>query len=243
MTQLQLSLAIRLRDEATFANYFPGKNAAACGYVEHACGNSQNEWIESLIWLWGPLGSGRSHLLQAACTKASELGKKARYLPLAECVEYGSYCLDGLEQGDLVALDDLHLALKLEEWQQPLFHAFNRIRDAGATLLLSAERSPHEFSGLLPDLHSRLNLALVFQLHPLSDEEMLRAIQLRASRRGLFLADEVATYLLSRLPRDMGSMFSALEHLDQASLQAKRKLTIPFVRQVLFAEDAALSSR
>jgi len=114
-----------------------------------------------------------------------------------------------------------------------VFHLFNRLRDSGRRLLLAATASPRELGVGLPDLQSRLSLALVFQLQPLSDEDKLRALQLRASRRGLHLTDEVGRFILTRGARSMSALFELLDRLDQASLQAQRKLTIPFLKEVL----------
>lgn len=238
-TPVQLPLGIRLRDDATFANYYAGANAAAQGYIERAC-HAQETWVDSFIWLWGRAGSGRSHLLQAACLRAEEQELRALYLPLQECLSYGPDMLDGVENCDLLALDDVQLVVGLADWEHALFHAFNRLRDAGKRLLISAECSPRELKVDLPDLHSRFNLALVFHLQELDDEEKLRALQLRASRRGLYLSDEVGRFLLVRLTRSMDALFAALEQLDQASLQAQRKLTIPFVKDVLFRDNKRL---
>ena len=80
---------------------------------------------------------------------------------------------------------------------------------------------------------SRLSLALVFQLQQLSDEDKLRALQLRASRRGLNLPDDVGRFILTRGARSMSALFDLLDRLDQASLQAQRKLTIPFLKEIL----------
>ena len=233
---VQLPLGIRLRDDATFANYYAGANAAAQGYVERAC-HAQESWVDSFIWLWGKPGSGRSHLLQAACLRAEEQGMRVLYLPLHDCLDYGPGVLDGVEACDLLALDDVHLVAGRPDWEQALFHAFNRLRDAGRHLLASADRSPRELAVVLPDLSSRFNLALVFHLQELDDEEKLRALQLRASRRGLYLSDDVGRFLLGRLTRSMDALFVALEQLDQASLQAQRKLTVPFVKEVLFGDN------
>lgn len=236
LTPVQLPLGIRLRDDATFANYYPGANAAAQGYVELAC-QSLDAWVDSFIWLWGKPGCGRSHLLQAACLRAEELGQRVLYLPLADCVHYGPEVLEGIEHCDLVALDDVQAVAGRQDWEVALFHGFNRLRDSGGRLLVSAECSPRELPIGLPDLQSRFNLALVFHLQALGDDDKLRALQLRASRRGLFLSDEVGRFLLGRLPRSMDALFAALEQLDQASLQARRKLTIPFVKDVLFGDN------
>ncbi len=238
-TPVQLPLGIRLRDDATFANYYAGANAAAQGYIERAC-HAQETWVDSFIWLWGRAGSGRSHLLQAACLRAEEQELRALYLPLQECLAYGPDMLDGVENCDLLALDDVQLVVGRPDWEHALFHAFNRLRDAGKRLLISADCSPRELKVDLPDLHSRFNLALVFHLQELDDEEKLRALQLRASRRGLYLSDEVGRFLLGRLTRSMDALFAALEQLDQASLQAQRKLTIPFVKDVLFGDNKRL---
>ncbi|WP_043311471.1 DnaA regulatory inactivator Hda [Pseudomonas sp. ML96] len=232
MKPVQLPLGVRLRDDATFANYYPGANAAALGYVERLC-EADAGWTESLIYLWGGEGVGRSHLLQAACLRFEQRGEQAVFLPLAEVAEYGPELLDGLDQSELVCLDDLDAVAGREDWEEALFHLFNRLRDSGRRLLLAATVSPRELPIQLPDLQSRLTLALVFQLHSLSDEDKLRALQLRASRRGLHLTDEVGRFILTRGERSMSALFELLERLDQASLQAQRKLTIPFLKETL----------
>ncbi len=232
MKPIQLPLGVRLRDDATFANYYPGANAAALGYVERLC-EAEAGWTESLIYLWGGEGVGRSHLLQAACLRFEQLGERAVYLPLADVVQYGPAILDNLEQFELVCLDDLEAAAGQRAWEEALFHLFNRLRDSGRRLLLSANASPRELSIKLPDLKSRLTLALVFQLQALSDEDKLRALQLRASRRGLHISEEVGRFILTRGERSMSALFELLERLDQASLQEKRKLTIPFLKETL----------
>jgi DnaA family protein len=232
MRPIQLPLGVRLRDDATFANYYPGANAAALGYVERLC-EAEAGWAESLIYLWGGAGVGRSHLLQAACLRFEQSGEPAVYLPLAELVEYGPTMLDNLEQCELVCLDDLDAVAGRSEWEEALFHLFNRLRDSGRRLLLAASSSPRELPVKLADLQSRLTLALVFQLQSLSDEDKLRALQLRASRRGLHLSDEVGRFILTRGERSMSALFELLERLDQASLQARRKLTIPFLKETL----------
>ena len=232
MKPIQLPLGVRLRDDATFANYYPGANAAALGYVERLC-EADAGWTESLIYLWGGEGVGRSHLLQAACLRFEQRGEAAVYLPLGEVADYGPELLDGLDQSELVCLDDLEAVAGRAEWEEALFHLFNRLRDSGRRLLLAASVSPRELSVQLPDLQSRLTLALIFQLHALSDEDKLRALQLRASRRGLHLTDEVGRFILTRGERSMSALFELLERLDQASLQAQRKLTIPFLKETL----------
>lgn len=216
----------------TFINYYPGANAAALGYVERLC-EADAGWTESLIYLWGKHGVGRTHLLQAACLRFEQMGEPAVYLPLAELMDRGIGIFDHLEQYELVCLDDLQAIAGKAEWEEALFHLFNRLRDSGRRLLIAASTSPRELPIKLADLKSRMTLALIFQMRPLSDEDKLRALQLRASRRGLHLTDEVGHFILTRGTRSMSALFDLLEQLDQASLQAQRKLTIPFLKETL----------
>ena len=232
MKPTQLPLGVRLRDDATFANFYPGANAAALGYVERLCSPAAS-WSDELMYLWGKPGVGRSHLLQAACLRMQERDELAIYLPLAEVAQYGTRLLDNLERSELVCLDDIEAVAGNAEWEEALFHLFNRLRDGGKRLLLAANAPPRESGIRLPDLRSRLSLALVFQMYPLSDEDKLRALQLRASRRGLTLPDDVGRYILTRGTRSMNSLFDMLDELDRASLQAQRKLTIPFIKETL----------
>ena len=232
MKPTQLSLGMRLRDDATFANYYPGANAVTLGYVEHAC-ETEDQWLDSVLYIWGTAGVGRSHLLQAACLRVEERGGRALYLPLADLAQHGPQLLDNVEFCDLVCLDDLQAIAGLPDWEEALFHAFNRLRDSGKQLFIAADAAPRELGIKLPDLQSRLSLALVFQLHELSDDDKLRALQLRASRRGLQLPDDVGRFILARSVRSMTVLFDTLEQLDHASLQAQRKLTIPFLKEAL----------
>ncbi|MFT0212568.1 DnaA regulatory inactivator Hda [Pseudomonas sp. F1_0610] len=232
MDPIQLPLGVRLRDDATFTNFYPGANAVALGYVERIC-EADADWVENLVYLWGNSGVGRSHLLQAACIRVQDRGDRAVYLPFSIVAEHGIQILDNLELCELVCLDDIQMVVGKPEWEEALFHLFNRLRDAGRHLLIGADASPKKLGIKLADLESRLSMALVFQLQALSDSDKLRALQLRASRRGLQLSDEVGNFILTRGERSMASLFDILEQLDQASLQAQRKLTVPFVKAVL----------
>ncbi|KPQ26669.1 MULTISPECIES: DnaA regulatory inactivator Hda [unclassified Halomonas] len=226
----QLPLGVGLRDDATFHNYYPGKaNAALLNRLQQQ-GTTAGE---DFIYLWGPPGSGRSHLLQAACHAASDQGKRALYLPLAELGHFPPLMLEDIERLDMVCIDDLEQVLGRKRWEEALFHAFNRLRDAGKHLVIAANAPPRQLGVALPDLASRLSWGTIFHLHPLNDEERLAALTLRASVRGMLLPDDVGRYILHRGPRELGALCRALETLDQASLSAQRKLTIPFVKSAL----------
>lgn len=226
----QLPLGVGLRDDATFGNYYPGTDNAAL--VEQLTRQPGPDG-EPYLYLWGASGTGRSHLLQAACHQASDQDARALYLPLADLGHFPPLMLEDIERLDLVAIDDLECVVGRKRWEEGLFHAFNRLRDAGKRLVIAANASPRQLPVLLPDLASRLTWGMTFHMQPLDDDGRLAALRLRAEVRGMELPDDVARYILHRGPRQLSELCRALDTLDRASLSAKRKLTIPFVKQAL----------
>ena len=220
----QLTLGIRLRDEATFDNYFVSLN-------EQVVHNLQQQ-SEPYVFLFGDNGTGKSHLLQAACHEVGQKGLPAVYLPLAEN-DLMPAMLDDLENMSLIALDDIQNVIGNDEWEYALFNLYNRVREKGVSMLVSSSLPLASLNIKLADLSSRLSWGPTFKLSGLSDKEKTYALQQRAKNRGLVLADDVMTYLLKRSPRDMNSLFSLFEKLDKASMVEKRKLTIPFIKNYL----------
>ncbi|NLY58709.1 MAG: DnaA regulatory inactivator Hda [Gammaproteobacteria bacterium] len=229
---MQLPLGVKLRDEATFDSFYSGPNAPLLTLL-HALADPAQTPVEHCVYLWGAPDSGRSHLLQAACQRMAQTGALAMYLPLREVMDHGPQLLDGMEEVDLLCLDDLEVLAGQADWEEALFHIYNRIQQRQGRLLMAAAAAPRALGFQLPDLVSRLGWGLVFHLQTLDDEEKQQMLQMRAARRGLQLSDEVARYILSRGARGMGELFAALEQLDQASLQAQHRLTIPFVKRVM----------
>lgn len=221
----QLSLALALRDSATFDNFYAANNQQ----VIHALQDPS----ESFVYLWGGEGTGKSHLLQASCHHIAQQGGTPAYLPLSQWQELSPAYLEGLETMDLVCIDDIEQIAGQGDWEEALFHLYNRVRDSQCRLLVAAKSSPTQLPLQLPDLRSRLAWGLVLQLNELDDEDKLACLQLRAHNRGFELPTEVGHYLLKRSPRNMEALLQLLERLDQASLSAQRKLTIPFVRELI----------
>lgn len=220
----QLTLGIRLRDDATFNNYFVSEN-------EQVVHNLQ-EQNEPYVFLFGESGTGKSHLLQAACHEVGQKGLPVVYLPLAE-EGLMPAMFDGLENMSLIALDDIQEVIGDEGWEYALFNLYNRVREKGVSMLVSSSQPLASLNIKLADLKSRLSWGPTFQLNTLSDKEKIYALQQRAKNRGLILEDDVMAYLLKRSPRDMNSLFALFEKLDKASMVEKRKLTIPFIKDYL----------
>ena len=199
----QLPLQISQPAEPSFDNFIAGDNAEALARVRQL---ASGELREAIVYLWGEIGSGRTHLLRAAARANAEL-------TIAD---------------DVQALD--------ADGQQRLFGAINAARE-GRGAVLAAGSAPPVALALREDLRSRLAWGLVYHLKPLGETEKMRHLQAEAGRRGLALSDEIAAYLLARVPRDMATLTALLEALDRQALTRKRPLTLPLVREVLGASN------
>lgn len=229
MVHLQLPLALLTPERMALDAFVAGPNTEICERLRLL---STGERGISL-YLWGGKGTGKSHLLQAACHAAGEHDLRSAYLPLAVLQQHGCTIFEGMETFDLVAVDDLQVIAGQTDWEQALFHFFNRMRDRDGSLLFAATASPRGLSMQLPDLVSRLGSGLVFRLQPLSDDDRREVLVRRAAARGFELPEDVAEYLLRRQSRDLAALIRFLDHLDTAQLAAQRRLTIPFVKTLL----------
>lgn len=224
---VQLTLRVELNSHTQFDNYFAGDNEPIKQYLHEAvCGQHERQ-----IYLTGAVGTGRTHLLQACCHLAFEQGKQAVYLPLAEAL--APELLEDIENMDVICIDDIDHVAGQQQWEHALFHCLNRLQLTNSLLVVTSALPPQQIDWLLPDLASRFAQQTVLTLHALSDEEKLSALLLRAKERGLSLPVEVGHYLLRHYRRDCNALFAALEKLANKSLELQRRLTIPFVKEIL----------
>lgn len=225
----QLALAIKLNNEATLADFNWGNNKLLQQQLNRMLSLKEDR----LLYLWGGAGSGKSHLLQASC-QAVNLTQSAIYLPLNLLKEWGPQTIEGLEEQALVCIDDIDAIAQDSAWEEALFHLYNKIKDLDQSLLIiSGNQSPTTLGIKLPDLRSRLSWGLVIQLMELSDEDKINTLKLHALRRGFDLPESVGQFLLNRCSRNMHDLQQLLNRLDDASLAAQRKITIPFVKETL----------
>lgn len=226
--KVQLPLPVGLDDHARFATYFAGPNEALFRHL--------HDFLKLEVpvsWIWGAPGTGKTHLLQAVCAEAGQLGIESAYFPLANCQSLTPDLLDGWPDLRIACVDDLQAVAGNAAWEKALFRLFNELGERRGAMLVAAESGPKQLPMDLPDLRSRLSWGPVFRLNALSDGERVQALRLRARHRGLNLSDEVGEWLLRRAPRDMSSLYNLLDTLDLASLAAQRRLTIPFVKKIL----------
>ena len=222
----QLALPLQLADHAVFASFHTAGNEQLVAHLQAVADGS----AASGCWLVGAPATGKTHLLQAVCER---VGDEAVYLPMRQLADAGAGSIEGLESRPLICLDDIEVLAGEADWERALFVLYNELSSAGHRIVVSAAMPPREAGFELQDLQSRFTQLPIFRMHKLVDEECAAALQLRARHRGLELSGDAARYLLNRSQRDMASLYALLDTLDAESLRAQRRLTIPFVREVL----------
>lgn len=224
----QLALQMWLRNGNTFDHYVCGDNQQLVSLLQETVNDAR------FVLMWGGEGVGKTHLLQALCHQSMARGEASVYLPLTERDQLAPEMLEGLESLSLVAIDDVDAIAGDAAWERALFNLYNAVRETpNSRLVLSANVPFASLDIKLPDLKSRLGWGLVFQVQALSDEQKIAALMQRAQLRGFDFPEEIGRYLLRHCRRDMAGLFEVLEQLDHASLAVQRKLTIPFVKQVI----------
>ncbi|WP_301098583.1 DnaA regulatory inactivator Hda [Otariodibacter sp.] len=234
---MQLPLPIHQIDDETLDNFYAENNLLLLDSLRH----NFDMIHQPFFYIWGVKSSGKSHLLKAITNHYVENHRTSIYIPLEKSHYFSPSVLDNADQLDVVCLDDIQTIEGNEEWEVAIFDLFNQIREQQGLfnnekktlLLISADRSPNLLKIKLPDLRSRLTWGEVYRLDELNDEQKRIILQRNAYNKGLELSDEVANFLLKRINRDLKVLIDQLTLLDKASLQAQRKLTIPFVKEIL----------
>ncbi|MEQ8407179.1 MAG: DnaA regulatory inactivator Hda [Gammaproteobacteria bacterium] len=224
----QLILGIKLNDEARFDNFFVADaNRQLLDLLASEVAADQILYIRAMQ------GAGLTHLLQAVCHARSAIGESAIYLPLKDRLEFSPDILEGIEALNLVCIDNVEVIAGDSQWELALFNAFNRAALSGTQLVFGANCALSDIGLKLADLHSRLQLAPVYQLQSLADDDKKAALQMRAASRGMNLNSKVAEYILARKERSMSSLMAVLEALDTSTLSQRRALTVPLVKDTM----------
>ena len=226
----QLPLALRAPPDQRLERYLH----APVGLMAQLQSLASGTAVDAL-YLQGVRATGKTHLLVGCCTLATESGRQASYLGLSSLRGRLRAAREGLD-ADLVALDDVDAIAGNRDDEVALFDLHTRLRDAGRSVLYAAPGSPDALPMLLPDLRSRLAQCTRWTLPVLDDDGRADLLRQRAAARGLDFDDAALDWMLRRCSRDLGSLTGVFERLDRASLVAQRRLTVPFLRQVLGAD-------
>lgn len=224
----QIPLQLMPRRDSRFEDFVSGPNHALVEALKHV-----PEEPGSLVFLFGAGGSGKTHLLNALCHETREHQGRAFYLALKRLPEKATASLEGLEELDLVCVDDLHVIAGNEVWEEALFHCFNRIRENNGRLLISSRKSLSALNFNLADLASRLAWGVSLPLLPLDDQDKLKVIDIHSNALGFSLPDDVQQYLLKHHERSMTALIQTVENLHHAAQTHKRRITVPLAREVL----------
>jgi DnaA-homolog protein len=224
----QLTLGVQLKERATFASFLTARNVELVAHLRHVASATP----AGSTWIAGPHTAGKSHLLQAVCA-GTPPDKRAAYLPLESLLPFGPAAIDGADRLDVACYDDVQTIAGLGDWEAKLFSHWQRAQERGGTLLFAARENPAQVDFALADLKSRLASSAVFAVRELNDDEQLQALDLRARLRGFDLPVETARYLQRRYPRDMRSLCEVLDTLDDAAFSAQRRITVPFIKEIL----------
>lgn len=223
----QLALDFAVTPSPTFASFVAGRNTELLhNLMRLAAGDAS----ERFIYIWGLAGSGRTHLLKSAVAAAQAAGASAAYIAASGATRFAA----DMAFMDCVAVDDanrLGAAAQIE-----LFNVYNVLRERNAMLLVSGNAPPVQLK-LREDVVTRLGWGLVYQVHALSDEEKTQALIIHAEGRGFRLSGEVCNYLLHHVRRDLPTLLAMLDALDRHSLETKRPVTVPLLRELLNSEN------
>jgi DnaA family protein len=224
----QIPLQLEPRRAGRLDDFVAGPNATTLAAVRTVAREA-----DTSVFLYGPPGSGKSHLLNAACLDAREAGLSAFYLGLRKLVPEATRSLQGLEGVQLVCLDDLDAVAGRPEWEEALFHFINRHRARHGSLLVAARERLSALPLGLPDLASRLAWGLRVELQSLEDADKAEVMRRHAESLGVELPPEVTDYLLRHGQRGLAQLLATVDRLRHAAFTDKRRITVPLAREVL----------
>ena len=221
----QLLLPVSVSEHMVFESFYPGPNLEIYQALQAN--------VQKSLWISGVQSSGKTHLLQATFQRCIRLSKSSLYIPMREFDQFSPEILDDLEQLHLICIDDIEFIIGNQTWERKLLDLYERIQTTDTHLVVASHDSPKGINFFLPDLASRFSMSLIHRLEMLSEIEILSAIQMHAEVRGFNLPKESVNYLLKRVERNVGSLIDIIEILDYESLSKQRKLTIPFIKNIL----------
>lgn len=226
----QLSFSELIPEQKQLNEFVWGENLVLQHHLTHVLENADDKFV----YIWGPQGSGKSHLLQTICSQY-DTDLSSIYVPLSMWDALSPQSLENLEQQDIVCIDDIQMIAQKPLWEEAIFHLYNRIRDKKTTLLIIAGSHPPQLLGLcLPDLCSRLQWGLTWYLKEPADEFKIHILIKTAEKKGFVITETVAKYLLSHYDRNLNKLMQIIEQVDRASLEAQRKnISIRFLKTCL----------
>lgn len=228
----QLAFPLAGDDKASFENFWVGENLE----IVNALRSLVSKGDPKVVYLYGPEGCGKSHLMYAVMRLARQAEVTTSYLSLQDTF-VTSEMLEVVAFSGVVCIDNVNCWAGENDKERSLFTLFEQVKHAGGQLIVSAKQAPETSDISIKDLVSRLSSGLIYPLQELDDEHRFEALKMRSNHRGLIIGDDVLKFLVSRTVRDNTALFALLDKIDKASLVEKRKITIPFLQNLLSRES------
>ncbi|MBU2881367.1 DnaA regulatory inactivator Hda [Psychrosphaera sp. B3R10] len=228
---MQLLLPVTLNPRLSFDTFVEPEKSS--GLITSVLKEGIDESEFTFYLIVGSDDVGKSHILNACCHHANRKGKTSMLMPMEQVIGLPTETIDGLEKVDVLCIDDLNLVLKDHDWQIAIFNLFNSMQQNKSTLIISSNVLPAEMEITLPDLASRMQWGTLFQLTGLNNDEKVKALITHANDMSFELPEDVAKLMLNRLPRKMSFLMQALYLLSRQTIEKKRKVTVPFAKEVL----------
>ena len=229
MTSIQFPLQFEFQANTAFNTFYSGCNDEIITELQALISGAG----ERHIFLYGGAGYGKSHLLQASCQLADKEGLNPFYYPFHRNKLPTLTMFDVLEEVQLVCFDNVDQIAGNLDWEQAFLNFLDQHLENNYRWILAARLHPEDIKVKLPDLKNRLITGLALKLKPFADEESVSALIYKASHMGITITPKVGHFLLSHYGSDLPSLWVLLGQLDKATLSAQRKLTIPFLKQIM----------
>jgi len=185
------------------------------------------------LFIYGTKESGKTFLLQAMCNSYSSASKSSLYIPLKKVMNYGVEIFESLENIDLICVDGIEEAISKIEWEKAIFNLINKALISETRLILTSSKDLKSLNFSLPDLESRIRKIQSYELHPVNDKDIFDALKYISKLTSINLGDKEAKYLVTYSQRNISNLVHILESLDQLSMEMKRKITIPLIKEVI----------
>lgn len=238
----QFALDINQAPKPSLHNFLPNGNEALIDSLNQSIARwssspkTTSHSIEGRwFYWWGTDGAGCSHLLSAMANQAEQHQVGLIQLSPNEpsgWVNAEHKLTAAVSSAPIImTLDDVD---RLDTHQQgSLFRLLNLVHASPHSFVYLSGHAPPAQLALREDLRTRIGWGLIFEVHPLSDSEKIEALSRAAKERGLILSNEVLPWLIHHFYRDMPSLMALLDALDAYSLETKRAITLPLVRELL----------
>jgi len=185
------------------------------------------------LFIYGTKESGKTFLLQALCNSYSSMSKSSLYIPLNKVMNYGVEIFESLENMNLICVDGIEEVISKIEWEKAIFNLINKALISKSRLILSSSQDLKSLNFSLPDLESRIRKIQSFELYPINDKDIFDALKYISKLTSINLGDKEAKYLVTYSQRNISNLVQILESLDQLSMEMKRKITIPLIKEVI----------